>query len=117
MLSAGNYSNPLIVNGCEYQVSEPVISHDREIELKRTLSQPTANQSSVVATSSPPLADELGGLYAFQAMAAAGTLPAVSYIIGPAALSEHAPYLPRDGAWVSATLAYSVWTEADRRRG
>lgn len=29
------------------------------------------------------------GLHAFQKAAAAGTLPMVSYIVGPAALSEH----------------------------
>lgn len=33
----------------------------------------------------------------FYADARAGTLPEVSYIIGPAELSEHPPYLPSDG--------------------
>ncbi|KAK5689583.1 hypothetical protein LTR97_012756 [Elasticomyces elasticus] len=40
------------------------------------------------------------GLDKFYADAKAGTLPMISYIIGPAELSEHPPYLPSDGAWL-----------------
>ncbi|KAF5352278.1 hypothetical protein D9758_011976 [Tetrapyrgos nigripes] len=41
-----------------------------------------------------------GGLDDFKRDAAAGTLPAVSYYIGPEELSEHQPNLPRDGGWL-----------------
>jgi phospholipase C len=40
------------------------------------------------------------GLQQFYDDCAAGTLPEVSYIIGPAELSEHPPYQPKDGAWL-----------------
>jgi hypothetical protein len=36
---------------------------------------------------------------AFKADAAAGTLPAVSILVGPAELSEHPQNRPNDGAW------------------
>lgn len=36
--------------------------------------------------------------------AAAGTLPQVSYIVGPAELSEHQPYQPKDGAWLQQKI-------------
>lgn len=48
------------------------------------------------------------GLEKFYADAAAGTLPAVSYIIGPAELSEHPPYSPRDGAWLQQQVVNAV---------
>ena len=38
------------------------------------------------------------GLDKFYKDARAGTLPMISYIIGPAEPSEHPPYLPSDGA-------------------
>ncbi|TVY24206.1 Non-hemolytic phospholipase C [Lachnellula hyalina] len=44
----------------------------------------------------------------FYARAANGTLPAVSYIIGPAELSEHPPYSPRDGAWLQKKVVDAV---------
>lgn len=44
----------------------------------------------------------------FYAMAAAGTLPAVSYIVGPEELSEHPPYAPRDGAWLQKQVVDAV---------
>ncbi|TVY18056.1 Non-hemolytic phospholipase C [Lachnellula arida] len=44
----------------------------------------------------------------FYAQAANGTLPAVSYIIGPAELSEHPPYSPRDGAWLQKKVVDAV---------
>lgn len=40
------------------------------------------------------------GLEQFYKDAAAGTLPQISYIVGPAELSEHPPYTPHDGAWL-----------------
>lgn len=48
------------------------------------------------------------GLDKFYADAAAGTLPRVSYIIGPAELSEHPPYQPRDGAWLQRKVVEAV---------
>ncbi|KAG9664115.1 phosphoesterase-domain-containing protein, partial [Aureobasidium melanogenum] len=48
------------------------------------------------------------GLEKFYADAAAGTLPQVSYIIGPAELSEHPPYQPRDGAWLQRKVVEAV---------
>jgi phospholipase C len=44
----------------------------------------------------------------FYAQAANGTLPAISYIIGPAELSEHPPYAPRDGAWLQKKIVDAV---------
>lgn len=48
------------------------------------------------------------GLEKFYADAAAGILPQVSYIIGPAELSEHPPYQPRDGAWLQRKVVKAV---------
>jgi len=48
------------------------------------------------------------GLQDFYDNAAAGTLPAVSYIIGPAELSEHQPYQPKDGAWLQQQVVNAV---------
>ncbi|KAI9695152.1 MAG: hypothetical protein M1820_008858 [Bogoriella megaspora] len=50
------------------------------------------------------------GLEKFYADARAGTLPAVSYIIGPAELSEHPPYQPKDGAWLQQQVVNAVTT-------
>ncbi|KAF2162659.1 hypothetical protein M409DRAFT_58074 [Zasmidium cellare ATCC 36951] len=44
------------------------------------------------------------GLEKFYEDAAAGTLPQVSYIVGPAELSEHQPYQPKDGAWLQQKI-------------
>jgi phospholipase C len=44
----------------------------------------------------------------FYAQAGNGTLPAVSYIIGPSELSEHPPYSPRDGAWLQKKVVDAV---------
>ncbi|KAF3912765.1 hypothetical protein ABW20_dc0105965 [Dactylellina cionopaga] len=44
----------------------------------------------------------------FYADAAAGTLPQVSYIIGPTELSEHPPYLPSDGAWLQQQVVNAI---------
>jgi len=48
------------------------------------------------------------GLQAFSDDAAAGTLPQVSYVIGPAELSEHPPFLPSDGAWFQQQIVNAV---------
>lgn len=44
------------------------------------------------------------GLEKFYEDAAAGTLPEISYIVGPAELSEHPPYTPKDGAWLQQKI-------------
>ena len=44
------------------------------------------------------------GLEKFYEDAAAGTLPEISYIVGPAELSEHPPYRPHDGAWLQQKI-------------
>ncbi|KAF8510409.1 extracellular phospholipase C [Hysterangium stoloniferum] len=48
------------------------------------------------------------GLEAFYQAAANGTLPEVSYIIGPAELSEHPPFGPNDGAWLQQQIVNAV---------
>lgn len=48
------------------------------------------------------------GLEKFYNDAKAGTLPAVSYIIGPMELSEHPPFTPRDGAWLQRQVVEAV---------
>lgn len=48
------------------------------------------------------------GLDTFYAQAASGTLPEISYIVGPAELSEHPPYQPKDGAWLQRAVAEAV---------
>jgi phospholipase C len=48
------------------------------------------------------------GLDQFYADARAGTLPQISYIVGPAELSEHYPYLPSDGAWLHRQVVEAV---------
>lgn len=50
------------------------------------------------------------GLDAFYKAAKEGTLPAVSYIVGPAELSEHPPYTPHDGAWLHQQVFNAVVT-------
>ncbi|KAJ9133694.1 Phosphoesterase-domain-containing protein [Pleurostoma richardsiae] len=47
-------------------------------------------------------------LETFYAQAGNGTLPAISYIIGPSELSEHQPYAPRDGAWLQKKIVDAV---------
>ncbi|THU89209.1 putative phospholipase C [Dendrothele bispora CBS 962.96] len=49
-----------------------------------------------------------GGLDDFKRDAAAGTLPSISYYIGPAELSEHPPNLPRDGGWLWKEMVDAV---------
>jgi phospholipase C len=48
------------------------------------------------------------GLQKFYDDAAAGTLPRVSWIVGPAELSEHATYGPQDGAWLQRQIVEAV---------
>ena len=48
------------------------------------------------------------GLQKFYDDARDGTLPQVSYIIGPAELAEHPPYMPKDGAWLQRKVVESV---------
>lgn len=48
------------------------------------------------------------GLDAFYKDAAAGTLPEVSFIVGPTELSEHPPYQPKDGAWLQKKVVNAV---------
>jgi phospholipase C len=50
----------------------------------------------------------LKSLDTFYADAMAGTLPQISYIIGPAELSEHPPYQPKDGAWLQQQVVNAV---------
>ncbi|UNI22444.1 Phospholipase C [Purpureocillium takamizusanense] len=44
----------------------------------------------------------------FFSQAASGTLPEISYIIGPMELAEHPPYSPHDGAWLQTKIAQAV---------
>lgn len=48
------------------------------------------------------------GLEQFYQDAAAGKLPQISYIVGPAELSEHPPYMPQDGAWLQQKVVDAV---------
>ncbi|GJJ08151.1 hypothetical protein Clacol_002359 [Clathrus columnatus] len=48
------------------------------------------------------------GLQAFYDAAANGTLPQISYIIGPGGLSEHPPWSPSDGAWLHQQVVNAV---------
>ena len=50
------------------------------------------------------------GLDTFYEAAANGTLPMISYIVGPTELSEHPPYSPRDGAWLQQQVVNAVTT-------
>jgi phospholipase C len=48
------------------------------------------------------------GLDAFYEAAANGTLPQISFIVGPMELSEHPPYMPKDGAWLQQQVVNAV---------
>ncbi|UNI19383.1 Phospholipase C [Purpureocillium takamizusanense] len=48
------------------------------------------------------------GLQAFYDACANGTLPQVSWIVGPAEQSEHAPNMPIDGAWLHKNIIDAV---------
>lgn len=48
------------------------------------------------------------GLDKFYSDAKEGKLPAISYIIGPAEMSEHPPYQPKDGAWLQQQIVNAV---------
>lgn len=63
------------------------------------------------ADESSPLAQkglDYLGLDAFYDAAANGSLPEVSFIVGPRELSEHPPYMPKDGAWLQKKVVDSV---------
>lgn len=47
-------------------------------------------------------------LDAFYAQAMNGTLPQVSWLIPEQALSEHPPWMPRDGAWLQKQIVEAV---------
>ncbi|KID60499.1 Non-hemolytic phospholipase C [Metarhizium brunneum] len=47
-------------------------------------------------------------LDSFYDQAAKGTLPEISWIVGPMQLSEHPPYSPHDGAWLQDTITRAV---------
>lgn len=48
------------------------------------------------------------GLDSFYEAAANGTLPEVSFIVGPMELSEHPPFRPKDGAWLQKQVVDAV---------
>lgn len=52
--------------------------------------------------------DSYIGLEAFYSAAANGTLPSVSWIVGPQELSEHPPNRPIDGAWLQQQVVEAV---------
>lgn len=52
------------------------------------------------------------GLNSFYEKARNGTLPQVSWIVGPAELSEHPPYMPSDGAWLQKQVVEAVTSGA-----
>jgi phospholipase C len=63
------------------------------------------------ASKNSPLAQKgmsFVGLDAFYAAAANGTLPEVSFIVGPTELSEHPPYQPKDGGWLQKKVVDAV---------
>jgi phospholipase C len=63
------------------------------------------------APESSPLAQKgmsFVGLDSFYEAAANGTLPEVSFVIGPTELSEHPPYMPKDGAWLQKQVVDAV---------
>ncbi len=48
------------------------------------------------------------GLQKFYDDAMGGDLPQVTWIVGPAELSEHNPYMPKDGAWLLENIFNAV---------
>ncbi|KAI5292508.1 hypothetical protein KEM55_007743, partial [Ascosphaera atra] len=48
------------------------------------------------------------GLNKFYDDAAKGTLPEVSFIVGPMELSEHPPYAPKDGGWLQQQVVNAL---------
>ncbi|KAJ5212782.1 uncharacterized protein N7498_004428 [Penicillium cinerascens] len=63
------------------------------------------------ASSDSPLAKKglsYLGLDSFYDSAANGTLPEISFVVGPAELSEHPPYMPKDGAWLQKQVVDAV---------
>lgn len=63
------------------------------------------------ASDSSPLAQKglaYLGLDAFYDAAADGSLPEVSFIVGPKELSEHPPYTPQEGGWLQKKVVDAV---------
>lgn len=48
------------------------------------------------------------GLDAFYANASVGTLPQVSWVIGPQEQAEHPPNMPKDGAWLQQQVVEAI---------
>ena len=48
------------------------------------------------------------GLDKFYKAAADGTLPQVSWIVGPQELAEHPPNQPKDGAWLQQQVVDAI---------
>jgi phospholipase C len=44
----------------------------------------------------------------FTAAAASGTLPMISVVVGQNELSEHPPWMPKDGAWLQQQIFNAV---------
>lgn len=53
------------------------------------------------------------GLEKFYEDAKNGNLPDVSYIVAPENLSEHPPFMPKDGAWIQRKVAEAVMNGKD----
>ena len=53
------------------------------------------------------------GLKKFYEDARDGNLPEVSYIVAPENLSEHPPFMPKDGAWIQRKVAEAVMNGKD----
>ncbi|WPH01291.1 Hypothetical protein R9X50_00412900 [Acrodontium crateriforme] len=56
------------------------------------------------------------GLEKFYEDAANDNLPQISIIVGPAELSEHPPYQPRDGAWLQAKMVDTITSSPAYRK-
>ncbi|KAJ5465762.1 hypothetical protein N7530_009549 [Penicillium desertorum] len=68
-------------------------------------------QQFQTASKNSPLAKKgmsFVGLDSFYQAAANGTLPEISFIVGPSELSEHPPYMPKDGAWLQKKIVDAV---------
>lgn len=53
------------------------------------------------------------GLDAFYEAASNGTLPVISFFVGPTELSEHPPYMPSEGAWLQKQIVDAVLNGPD----
>ncbi|KUJ20808.1 PLC-E protein [Mollisia scopiformis] len=89
--------------GVSWQVYQPVDNFEDNMLAYFQQYQAASNSSPLTTKGNSYL-----GLDKFYADAAAGTLPQVSYIVGPPELSEHYPYLPSDGAWLQKKVVDAV---------